>query len=234
MGTCRYYYTNGTKSLRPSAEGGSSKTVSETMTFRTGHLGERGTDIQVPLSFSGTEEDVTRAIVIAAVGIGNLLEKARLTGNSLDHPNMSAVDRKNADYIEGIVGKGATRDQWIQYVLDNNKFAQNLMKTTNAKDVIAKYGDRVKADPDITGALSSPTIDRIRGDRRAKAEAAIAERRTSLSQKGYYKSGSTVEVRSKLPSDLSGVTEIVGKTYDHRAEIKAAGFRWNGEKWVKK
>ena len=48
-------------------------------------------------------------------------------------------------------------------------------------------------------------------------------------------SGKLTIVGNDFPSDLSGVTRISGNTYPHRAQIKAAGFKWdpNSKEWVK-
>lgn len=45
----------------------------------------------------------------------------------------------------------------------------------------------------------------------------------------------TIPKGGKLPSDLSGINSISGDTYNNRAQIKAAGFKWDPQSkaWVR-
>lgn len=209
-------------------------TVSEQLEYAYTMSGSYGDKVSIPLSFTGTPEDVERAYEIAAAGIGRILNQQRIISVDLIHPNMASDQgKKNIAYMKQTLGDNVTQQMWMQYVAANQPAIVKLRNMTSAKEVIEKYGEKAGKDPEFVKNISSPTVDKIRKARAAATAAKAAQKQSFIAQHGYWKDGTTVDVVNKLPSDLAGVKKITGKTYQHKDEIKAAGFKWNGSEWYK-
>ncbi len=213
-----------------------SKKTEDTLVYSLGRGLYKG-QVEMDVSFQGTEEDVDRAFEIAGYITGRVLNKAETSAYALDQPHIASESQKKAaEIIRQQLGENATSEQWVKKALSESKDLQYLRSEKSASEVIKKYGDRVPAGSidSVNRMISSNIINKLRTASRRKAEAAEKTRADFVKKHGYSKTGSTIEIKTKLPSDLSGIKKITGKTYEYRNEIKKAGFKWNGEAWVKK
>lgn len=227
--------THVSKSGRSSASG-AGKATTDTLVYNLGRGSYTG-KVEMDVSFQGTDEEVDRAFEIAGFITGSVLNKAESNAFALDHPHIASESQKKAaEIIKKQLGENATSEQWVKKALSDSKDLQYLRSERSASEVIKKYGDRVPTGSidSVNRMISSNKINALRTASRRKAESAEKARADFVKKNGYSKTGSTIEIKTKLPSNLSGITKITGKTYEYRNEIKKAGFKWNGEAWVKK
>lgn len=107
-------------------------------------------------------------------------------------------------HVDITVENGAINGKTVNVNLNSDKI-KSISAPNNSKiaDTIKKnYGDKFGYNP------SSKKYER--------------------GYKGYTSNGKTLSIQNALPSNLSSFSVIKGNTYDHRAAIKKAGFKWDG------
>lgn len=240
MGTCRYYYhTDGTKSLRPSAEGNPENVRAEIQGRDNRAL------VEETVSLQGSEKQIAYAkdiIVEAYMAVKNLANRGfNSAGEQIDSDDNVRADVKAAKLMQDVIDAVIPGLSSAKDIIDNRGFGVSFRGVTDMGQGLSK---RLRAGKDIPSVSEmaqklyerSVGISKYSGSDKAKEPslAKAIEQNAQMAKNGYYKSGSMVKIGSKIPSDLSDVTTITGNTYDHRAEIKAAGFKWDGGEWVKK
>ncbi len=211
------------------------KSIKETIEY-SDRLGGGRSSVSIQVEFRGTPEEKDRAMEISGYIVGKIMGKAKTTGFALENPYIASENEKQfAEKIKEKLGKNATMQDYMEYAVSVSPDIKYLKSEKSASAVIRKYGDKVPTDAigKISNFISSKKINQLKNAHRQKTEETKRKTQEFVKKNGYLKQGNTIDVKSKLPSDLSGITKVTGKTYDHRGTLKKLGFKWNGEAWVK-